>query len=211
MDSTVFTCFLFFMRPIFLSVAHLHAVLKVFPRTHCWDRRVNLLPGLAFFPGWQCGKSTFMWQCNWQFWCWYGISSQQYHELTTMQFMHSSCFSAPPPGNFVFVMHIQTPRGFSRLSDFFFFSSLTRISLHLFLLFSHIMPKLTAKQTKKDSSAEMRAFGPLFNKDLGQHILKNPLVAQGIVDKVRSSPPHTHTLNNERTLHWPICVGQSEL
>ncbi|SAM07000.1 hypothetical protein [Absidia glauca] len=29
----------------------------------------------------------------------------------------------------------------------------------------------------------MRAFGPLFNKDLGQHILKNPLVAQGIVDK----------------------------
>ncbi|CAO3579948.1 unnamed protein product [Absidia cylindrospora] len=45
------------------------------------------------------------------------------------------------------------------------------------------MPKLTAKQTKKDSGAEMRAFGPLFNKDLGQHILKNPLVAQGIVDK----------------------------
>ncbi|ORX60658.1 dimethyladenosine transferase [Hesseltinella vesiculosa] len=26
----------------------------------------------------------------------------------------------------------------------------------------------------------MRAFGPIFNKDLGQHILKNPLVAQGI-------------------------------
>lgn len=49
------------------------------------------------------------------------------------------------------------------------------------------MPKLTAKQTKKDSSAEMRAFGPLFNKDLGQHILKNPLVAQGIVDKVRGA------------------------
>ncbi|KAI8367691.1 dimethyladenosine transferase [Radiomyces spectabilis] len=45
------------------------------------------------------------------------------------------------------------------------------------------MPKLTAKQTKKDSGAEARAFGPLFNKDLGQHILKNPLVAQGIVDK----------------------------
>ncbi|ORZ25091.1 dimethyladenosine transferase [Absidia repens] len=45
------------------------------------------------------------------------------------------------------------------------------------------MPKLTAKQTKKDSGADMRAFGPLFNKDLGQHILKNPLVAQGIVDK----------------------------
>ncbi|CAG8546744.1 9328_t:CDS:2 [Ambispora gerdemannii] len=29
----------------------------------------------------------------------------------------------------------------------------------------------------------MRAFGPLFNKELGQHILKNPLIAQGIVDK----------------------------
>lgn len=47
------------------------------------------------------------------------------------------------------------------------------------------MPKLTAKATKKASAAEdMRAFGPIFNKDLGQHILKNPLVAQGIVDKV---------------------------
>lgn len=34
------------------------------------------------------------------------------------------------------------------------------------------------------ASAASRAFGPLFNKDLGQHILKNPLVAQGIVDKV---------------------------
>ncbi|KAL0084026.1 dimethyladenosine transferase [Phycomyces blakesleeanus] len=46
------------------------------------------------------------------------------------------------------------------------------------------MPKLTTKQTKKqESGADMRAFGPLFNKDLGQHILKNPLVAQGIVDK----------------------------
>ncbi|KAI8644780.1 dimethyladenosine transferase [Parasitella parasitica] len=46
------------------------------------------------------------------------------------------------------------------------------------------MPKLTTKATKKSSTAEdMRAFGPIFNKDLGQHILKNPLVAQGIVDK----------------------------
>jgi 18S rRNA (adenine1779-N6/adenine1780-N6)-dimethyltransferase len=49
------------------------------------------------------------------------------------------------------------------------------------------MPKLTTKATKKmDSAEDMRAFGPIFNKDLGQHILKNPLVAQGIVDKVRS-------------------------
>lgn len=48
------------------------------------------------------------------------------------------------------------------------------------------MPKLTTKATKKATAAEdMRAFGPIFNKDLGQHILKNPLVAQGIVDKVK--------------------------
>ncbi|CAO3696483.1 unnamed protein product [Umbelopsis ramanniana] len=52
------------------------------------------------------------------------------------------------------------------------------------------MPKVTTarqkaqKQSKEDSSAATnRAFGPIFNKDLGQHILKNPLVAQGIVDK----------------------------
>lgn len=61
------------------------------------------------------------------------------------------------------------------------------------------MPKVVTKkfsqrpEKKKDdkaaasasaASAASRAFGPLFNKDLGQHILKNPLVAQGIVDKV---------------------------
>lgn len=34
-------------------------------------------------------------------------------------------------------------------------------------------------------SEEDTANNPLFNKDFGQHILKNPLVAQGIVDKVR--------------------------
>ncbi|KAI9491667.1 dimethyladenosine transferase [Zychaea mexicana] len=47
------------------------------------------------------------------------------------------------------------------------------------------MPKLTVKQNKKQAqnAPDARAFGPLFNKDLGQHILKNPLVAQGIVDK----------------------------
>lgn len=49
------------------------------------------------------------------------------------------------------------------------------------------MPKLTAKQSKKQaaSAADARSLGPIFNKDLGQHILKNPLVAQGIVDKVK--------------------------
>ncbi|KAF9540206.1 Dimethyladenosine transferase [Mortierella hygrophila] len=41
------------------------------------------------------------------------------------------------------------------------------------------------------ASAASRAFGPLFNKDLGQHILKNPLVAQGIVDKAYLRPTDT--------------------
>ncbi|KAG2179949.1 hypothetical protein INT43_003736 [Umbelopsis isabellina] len=52
------------------------------------------------------------------------------------------------------------------------------------------MPKVTtarqkAQKNSKEQSSEAtnRAFGPIFNKDLGQHILKNPLVAQGIVDK----------------------------
>ncbi|KAK9727867.1 Dimethyladenosine transferase [Basidiobolus ranarum] len=53
------------------------------------------------------------------------------------------------------------------------------------------MPKISEKQFIKQNKAKAitpddggsRAFNPLFNKDLGQHILKNPLVAQGIVDK----------------------------
>ncbi|OZJ04993.1 putative dimethyladenosine transferase [Bifiguratus adelaidae] len=46
------------------------------------------------------------------------------------------------------------------------------------------MPKLTGNESRKEAAASAgRAFGPMFNKDLGQHILKNPLVAQGIVDK----------------------------
>ncbi|KAF7728479.1 Dimethyladenosine transferase [Apophysomyces ossiformis] len=53
------------------------------------------------------------------------------------------------------------------------------------------MPKLTAKQTKKQDNADLRAFGPIFNKDLGQHILKNPLVAQGIVDKANVASSDT--------------------
>lgn len=39
------------------------------------------------------------------------------------------------------------------------------------------MPKAGGNQSSQ------RATNPLFNKDLGQHILKNPLVAKGIVDK----------------------------
>ncbi|KAJ1854773.1 Dimethyladenosine transferase [Coemansia sp. RSA 638] len=37
--------------------------------------------------------------------------------------------------------------------------------------------------TKGGSADGSRHFGPMFNKDLGQHILINPLVSQGIVDK----------------------------
>ncbi|KAJ1940311.1 Dimethyladenosine transferase, partial [Linderina pennispora] len=36
-----------------------------------------------------------------------------------------------------------------------------------------------------DGGDNARHFGPMFNKDLGQHILINPLVSQGIVDKAR--------------------------
>ncbi|KAJ1923734.1 Dimethyladenosine transferase [Tieghemiomyces parasiticus] len=64
------------------------------------------------------------------------------------------------------------------------------------------MPKVTVRQLKKATAESdgfldsatggnadkkkdggSRHFGPLFNKDLGQHILKNPLVATSIVDK----------------------------
>ncbi|KAJ2371284.1 Dimethyladenosine transferase, partial [Coemansia sp. RSA 2607] len=43
-------------------------------------------------------------------------------------------------------------------------------------------------QTKKAAGSTgdgSRHFGPMFNKDLGQHILINPLVSQGIVDKAK--------------------------
>ncbi|KAI8866401.1 rRNA adenine dimethylase [Ramicandelaber brevisporus] len=38
------------------------------------------------------------------------------------------------------------------------------------------------------AGGEERHFGPMHNKQLGQHILKNPLVAQGIVDKAEVKP-----------------------
>jgi 18S rRNA (adenine1779-N6/adenine1780-N6)-dimethyltransferase len=41
-----------------------------------------------------------------------------------------------------------------------------------------------ASAAPKSTQNQVRAANPLFNKDLGQHILKNPMVAQGIVDKV---------------------------
>ncbi|RGB28908.1 dimethyladenosine transferase [Rhizophagus diaphanus] len=41
----------------------------------------------------------------------------------------------------------------------------------------------TKNVTKSSTNTATRSLAPLFNKDLGQHILKNPLVAQGIVEK----------------------------
>lgn len=45
-----------------------------------------------------------------------------------------------------------------------------------------------AKPTKMTSDEPKEANNPIFNKQLGQHILKNPLVAQGIVDKANIQP-----------------------
>lgn len=46
------------------------------------------------------------------------------------------------------------------------------------------MPKITNSRSRhSDYESKSRASGPLFNKQLGQHILKNPLVVNGIVDK----------------------------
>ena len=39
-------------------------------------------------------------------------------------------------------------------------------------------------RNERKADASTRHFGPMFNKQLGQHILKNPLVVDGIVDKV---------------------------
>jgi len=43
--------------------------------------------------------------------------------------------------------------------------------------------KNVTKASTGNSLIAARSFAPLFNKNLGQHILKNPLVAQGIVEK----------------------------
>lgn len=47
------------------------------------------------------------------------------------------------------------------------------------------MPKVTSRtSTKSNDDGGNRASGFIFNKVLGQHILKNPLVVNGIVEKV---------------------------
>lgn len=44
------------------------------------------------------------------------------------------------------------------------------------------------KSAKVSADTPKEANNPIFNKQLGQHILKNPLVAQGIVDKANIQP-----------------------
>ncbi|KAI9189025.1 Dimethyladenosine transferase [Blastocladiella emersonii ATCC 22665] len=58
------------------------------------------------------------------------------------------------------------------------------------------MPKVTNRANTRGARQDAQAvaaksLGPLLNKDLGQHILKNPLVAQGIVDKAFLKPTDT--------------------
>lgn len=48
-----------------------------------------------------------------------------------------------------------------------------------------------AKPGSSAASSGTLANNPIFNKQLGQHILKNPLVAQGIVDKANLLPTDT--------------------
>lgn len=44
------------------------------------------------------------------------------------------------------------------------------------------------KAKTESSTSSKEATNPIFNKQLGQHILKNPLVASGIVDKANIQP-----------------------
>jgi 18S rRNA (adenine1779-N6/adenine1780-N6)-dimethyltransferase len=48
------------------------------------------------------------------------------------------------------------------------------------------MTKIEAKtQGSQVQSPSQRASNPIFNKNLGQHILKNPAIAKAIVDKAK--------------------------
>ena len=50
------------------------------------------------------------------------------------------------------------------------------------------MAKAPKSKTDQASATAKEATNPIFNKQLGQHILKNPLVASGIVDKANIQP-----------------------
>ena len=47
------------------------------------------------------------------------------------------------------------------------------------------MPKIRAEKKTRQHTAVSQQ-GITFNKDFGQHILKNPMIVQGIVEKVRA-------------------------
>jgi hypothetical protein len=49
------------------------------------------------------------------------------------------------------------------------------------------MPPQSSRKEARKEERNQRAFGVLFNKQLGQHILKNPLVVQTIVERVSCS------------------------
>ncbi|KAI9217600.1 dimethyladenosine transferase, partial [Blastocladiella britannica] len=59
--------------------------------------------------------------------------------------------------------------------------------------FAHrITNRANSRSARHDAvAAATKSLGPLLNKDLGQHILCNPLVAQGIVDKANLKPTDT--------------------
>ncbi|CAG8533869.1 3715_t:CDS:2 [Racocetra fulgida] len=54
--------------------------------------------------------------------------------------------------------------------------------------YSHNSAKNVGTSAASTSTSTAKAMAPLFKKELGQHILKNPLIAQNIVEKVAVGP-----------------------
>lgn len=51
--------------------------------------------------------------------------------------------------------------------------------------------KFTKSKKEEETARITKSLGPLLNKDLGQHILKNPLVVDGIIEKAAIKPTDT--------------------
>ena len=77
------------------------------------------------------------------------------------------------------------------------------------------MPREKTPKRQESSSGGPRNANPLFSKDLGQHILKNPLVVNGIIEKViceiifgmmvlKSLPPHLRQESRQLTRFWKL-------
>ncbi len=58
----------------------------------------------------------------------------------------------------------------------------------------------------KQKSSAVRAAGPIFDKQLGQHILKNPLVVNSIVEKVFLFPSFFLTIHFHLNSHLQGCI-----